>query len=273
MHSTGAAHLWNRSESALVSPEKQEAFQKYHPSPTSHRLLSPTNDAGEENGPKNERRPVPSGKASDPPIGVAILDKNTFFSTAAAAWLTRHDPRIQITAVLSHWDDLVIDQLDKTDIAIVDADAANELPLSAKMAVLRTAHIATICLGTATTPERLGAIERVGGRFLLRTEPTRMLLTTIDDLHRNPHSPPARSASSDERTAALLPPTLAPREQRVLALYASGHTVTEVAHIMNLSRHSIVAYIKTIRKKYADAGLPAGTKTALHHRATSARLL
>lgn len=206
-------------------------------------------------------------------IPIAIIDENAFFATAAASWLINHDPRIRITTIASHWESISVDQFARTKILILDADAADGPPLAAKAAILRSARITAIFLGTRGTREGLRAIEDAGGRFLLRTEPTPVLLDTIQDVHLDPHRSAPISQSGSARTHSGALPALAPREQQVLVLYASGRTVNEVAEMMSLSHHSVVSYIKVIRKKYSDAGLPAGTKTALHQRATSAGLL
>ena len=56
----------------------------------------------------------------------------------------------------------------------------------------------------------------------------------IHDGHRNPYRA-ATTRVSDAGANTVSPSTFALREQEVLALYVSGHTVAEVVQIMHLS--------------------------------------
>lgn len=60
---------------------------------------------------------------------------------------------------------------------------------------------------------------------------------------------------------------LSPRQREVLELYASGEPAARVASITGLSIETVNAYLSRIRRKYADAGRPAPTKTDLYKRA------
>lgn len=60
---------------------------------------------------------------------------------------------------------------------------------------------------------------------------------------------------------------LSPRQREVLELYASGEPAARVASITGLSIETVNAYLTRIRRKYADAGRPAPTKTDLYKRA------
>ncbi|MFN8126355.1 MAG: response regulator [Candidatus Nanopelagicales bacterium] len=62
-------------------------------------------------------------------------------------------------------------------------------------------------------------------------------------------------------------PTLSDQELRALQLYASGMKMASVARQMNVSIHTAKEYIARVRAKYAAAGRPAHTKTALYREA------
>jgi DNA-binding NarL/FixJ family response regulator len=53
----------------------------------------------------------------------------------------------------------------------------------------------------------------------------------------------------------------------VLELYASGEPAYRVASLTGLSTETVNVYLSRIRRKYADAGRPAPTKTDLYKRA------
>ena len=70
-----------------------------------------------------------------------------------------------------------------------------------------------------------------------------------------------------------LRPALSDQELRALQLYASGMKMTSVARQMNVSVHTAKEYIARVRVKYAAAGRPVNTKTALYREALRDHLL
>ena len=74
----------------------------------------------------------------------------------------------------------------------------------------------------------------------------------------------AAAIDGDPHLAAV---DLSPRQREVLELYASGEPAARVASITGLSIETVNAYLARIRRKYADAGRPAPTKTDLYKRA------
>src|SRR5690606_25680353 len=57
--------------------------------------------------------------------------------------------------------------------------------------------------------------------------------------------------------------SVGPREQRALALYASGRTIRDVAAALNTTEETAKSYVKRARSKYRRAGIELGTKVAL----------
>jgi DNA-binding NarL/FixJ family response regulator len=60
---------------------------------------------------------------------------------------------------------------------------------------------------------------------------------------------------------------LSPREQEVLALYASGLALKQVAFSLNITTNTAKEHIDRVRNKYATIGRPAVNKTELLLRA------
>lgn len=58
-------------------------------------------------------------------------------------------------------------------------------------------------------------------------------------------------------------PNLSSREQEALSLYLPGMKVTSVARRMGISPHTAREYLDRVRRKYADCGRDASTRTAL----------
>ncbi|RQN01661.1 DNA-binding response regulator [Aeromicrobium camelliae] len=72
----------------------------------------------------------------------------------------------------------------------------------------------------------------------------------------------------------LLPDAgLTPREQEILALYASGETAKSVARLTGLSTQVVANYVGRIRAKYAEVGRPAASRVDLYRRALEDHLI
>jgi DNA-binding NarL/FixJ family response regulator len=68
-------------------------------------------------------------------------------------------------------------------------------------------------------------------------------------------------------------PALSDQELRAVQLYSSGMKMSAVARQMNVSVHTAKEYIARVRVKYAAAGRPVNTKTALYREALRDHLL
>jgi DNA-binding NarL/FixJ family response regulator len=67
--------------------------------------------------------------------------------------------------------------------------------------------------------------------------------------------------------------SLSPRERQVLALYASGFALKQVAFELGVGYSTVKEHIDRVRSKYSNIGRPAGTKTELYLRAVEDGLI
>lgn len=70
-----------------------------------------------------------------------------------------------------------------------------------------------------------------------------------------------------EGDASYVAANLGPREREVLALYAGGFEVPEVAERLTITENSVKEYLKRIRVKYTNVNRPAASKLDLFRRA------
>ena len=70
-----------------------------------------------------------------------------------------------------------------------------------------------------------------------------------------------------EGDASYVAANLGPREREVLALYAGGFEVPEVAGRLTITENSVKEYLKRIRVKYTNVNRPAASKLDLFRRA------
>lgn len=84
---------------------------------------------------------------------------------------------------------------------------------------------------------------------------------------------PEAAAAIDADSAFKEQANLSPREREVLALYASGFALKQVAFELGVGYSTVKEHIDRVRSKYSNVGRPAGTKTELYLRAVEDGLI
>jgi DNA-binding NarL/FixJ family response regulator len=84
---------------------------------------------------------------------------------------------------------------------------------------------------------------------------------------------PEAAAAIDADSAFKEQANLSPRERQVLALYASGFALKQVAYELGVGYSTVKEHIDRVRSKYSNIGRPAGTKTELYLRAVEDGLI
>ena len=103
--------------------------------------------------------------------------------------------------------------------------------------------------------------------IIRKSEPLSALTSTLLDIvrgHPRMDLTWAATGSNDPRTVH---PNLSKHEQRILSLFADGHTAQRVADTAGIALSTVDDHIGRIRAKYAFAGRPAVTKVDLYKRA------
>ena len=84
---------------------------------------------------------------------------------------------------------------------------------------------------------------------------------------------PEAAAAIDADSLFKEQANLSPRERQVLALYASGFALKQVAFELGVGYSTVKEHIDRVRSKYSNIGRPAGTKTELYLRAVEDGLI
>lgn len=84
---------------------------------------------------------------------------------------------------------------------------------------------------------------------------------------------PEAAAAIDADSTFKEQANLSPRERQVLALYASGFALKQVAFELGVGYSTVKEHIDRVRTKYSNIGRPAGTKTELYLRAVEDGLI
>ena len=100
-----------------------------------------------------------------------------------------------------------------------------------------------------------------------KAESPQVLIDTIQATIRGELTPSVDWASALDTDSEFVTQQLNETERNILALYASGATADYVARRVGLATNTVNKYIAVIRRKFMDAGLPAGSRVDLLRRA------
>jgi DNA-binding NarL/FixJ family response regulator len=170
--------------------------------------------------------------------------------------------------------DDILPDLAQVDLVVLDIRLADGSTIAHNLGVLHQHGARVLAFTAADNPSDLRAASRAGVLGIVRKSDSRDAI--LDAVRRTSGG---EAIATTEWAAALdsdpdlASARLSPKEQEVLALYASGEKSITVAARAGLSASTVSEYIRRIRSKYAMAGRPAHTKIDLYKRAVEDRLL
>ena len=204
----------------------------------------------------------PSGR-----IRVAIVDDHRMLLGALTEWI-RSAQDIDMVAAVASWPELLSSHAFPVDVVLLDLDLKDNIPISLKIATLKTVAVKVVLMSTYSEPNVVREALAAGALgYLVKSEDASMIIEAL------------RAASvgeafvSAELDLALNAgevggsPKLSAQERRVMALYGGGEPVKAVAFQLSISEETAKSYLKRIREKYRVAGFDVGTKVALRKRA------
>lgn len=154
------------------------------------------------------------------------------------------------------------------DLAVVDLRLADDSAPEDNVRALHAAGIPVLIFTAADNPFLLRAAARAGVLGIVRkSADAATVVAAIRRAAEGQQVVTADWAAAIDGDPQLSAVGLSPRQQEVLALYASGEKAGRVARLTGLSEETVNDYLARIRHKYAAAGRPAPTKTDLYKRA------
>ncbi len=154
------------------------------------------------------------------------------------------------------------------DLVVLDIRLADGSEVDDNVARLAAAGLPVLCLTAAEDPQGVRAAAAAGSLGVVRKSDSVEVL--IDALRRAAHGEPVATvdwAAAIDGDPLLADARLSPKEQEVLALYASGEKSVSVAASAGLSEKTVAEYVRRIRAKYAAVGRPAASRVDLYKRA------
>lgn len=205
-------------------------------------------------------------------IRLAHVDDHETVRLGFASLIAAEDD-LSIVAAGRTVDD-ILPALAQVDLVVLDIRLSDGSTIAHNLGVLHGLGARVLAFTAADDPSDLRAASRAGVLGIVRKSDSREAI--LDAVRRTSGG---EAIATTEWAAALdsdpdlASARLSPKEQEVLALYASGEKSVTVASRAGLSASTVSEYIRRIRSKYAMAGRPAHTKIDLYKRAVEDRLL
>ncbi len=173
-----------------------------------------------------------------------------------------------MVAAVSTWPDLLTHPRFPVDVVLLDLDLKDNLPISLKIATLKTTGVKTVLMSTYSEPNVVREALASGALgYLVKSEDASMIVDAIRLAADGQSYISAELDLAINSTDVGGVPKLSAQERRVMALYGGGEPVKSVAYSLVISEETAKSYLKRIREKYRVAGFDVGTKVALRKRA------
>lgn len=177
------------------------------------------------------------------------------------------DPLLELVAVADTVAELLA-VTDDLDLAILDLRLGDGSTPRSNVEALAARGIPTLVYTGGEDPFLVRAAAKAGVLgIVLKSDPPEDTLAAIRRAAAGEGVPTQDWAAAIDGDPALREVGLTPRQLDVLALYANGEKAATVARMTGLAEQTVVDYLGRIRKRYAEAGRPAPTKTDLYKRA------
>lgn len=161
------------------------------------------------------------------------------------------------------------------DVVVLDLSLADGSTVEQNVRTLIAAGTHVLIFSIADKAALVAAALRAGAAGIVKksqsmTELMRSIQLVANGVYVNStEAAAAIDADSQFKEQA----SLSPRERQVLALYASGFALKQVAFELGVSSSTVKEHIDRVRSKYSSIGRSAGTKTELYMRAVEDGLI
>jgi len=197
-------------------------------------------------------------------VAVAIVDDHPVVLEGVRSWLAA-DPRLQVVATGDDVDAVL--SVGPADVILLDLRLHGRMAID-KVSELSTAGQRVVVYSEHHEPSTILAVLDAGAVAFLAKHEGRdhCVETVLAAAADRPYVPPSLAGAmvGDQRSSR---PSLSDKEREALLLWFQSMSKASVAKRMQISEHTVKQYVDRARIKYARAGRPAATKSALLARA------
>lgn len=196
-------------------------------------------------------------------IVLAAVEDNRLLIDGLRAWAETR-PDIVLTAVRATVDDLLkADSSSTYDVVLLNPQLrADPDPAANVQRLIEAGHRVLVIDGSAELSTVAGCLAAGAHGYLTRDHDGPALARTIGQIAAGgtAWSPGPTKAPGNHEPGR---PPLSEREHHVLMAYASGLTLDATARSLGISPETARTYLKRVKAKYHQAGLPVYTKLDL----------
>lgn len=197
---------------------------------------------------------------------IGVVEDHSSVVLGLEVMLARHQGLV-VSASAPTVPDLLA-QRRELDLVLLDLRLSDGSSPTTNVEQLRAADLEALVFTGAENPHLVRLAARAGVLGVLRkSAPEEVVVEAIAAAAQGHQVVTTEWAAAIDGDPDLPHAGLSPRQQEVLALYASGEKAERVARLTGLSPHTVNEYVGKIRAKYAAAGRPADTKIELFKRA------
>ncbi|MET1019502.1 MAG: response regulator transcription factor [Microterricola sp.] len=168
----------------------------------------------------------------------------------------------------------LLKQHPRPDLVVLDLRLADASTPDDNVAALNAAGAEVLIYTAGDDAHMIRRAARAGALAVLRkSQPLATLVDAVERVARGELVVSTDWAAAVDGDPELAGALLSPREEEVLALYASGLKTHSVASQTGIAVDTVEDYVRRIRAKYARAGRAAPTKIDLYKRAVEDGLL
>ncbi|MDF9875474.1 DNA-binding NarL/FixJ family response regulator [Cellulosimicrobium cellulans] len=197
---------------------------------------------------------------------LGIIDDHAAMRIGVAA-LFAQTPDIRVVAGASGARAL-LNATDDLDLVLLDLRLADGSTPNQNVRLLASVRIGALAYTSGDDPALVREAARAAVVGMIRkSEPAEVLVEAVRTALRGEVVASTDWAAALDGDSAIPEAGLTSRESQVLELYASGEKADRVAHILGISRETVLDHVRKIRAKYASVDRPAKTKVDLFRRA------
>ncbi len=210
------------------------------------------------------RRNAATRSTSDSPIRIAVVDDFRLLIDGLVARLNDGHFGLDVVIEANSWSELVSHPEFPAQVTVLDLNLNDSISIGVKIQALLSAGSEIVVISRHSDPATVSRVIRAGAlSFIPKTQGVEELARAIRSAARGERylSDQLGAAIADLSTTPA--PKLGRREQRAIALYASGLTMRELAREMSTTEETVKSYVKRARRKYRQIGVELGTRAQL----------
>src|SRR6266851_2220130 len=193
-------------------------------------------------------------------IDVALVEDNCMLIDSLCRWAGEFRD-IRLAAVTSTVDELLRTQREPLGVVLLNAALRAEPDPALNVRRLIDAGHRVVVIDGATEPTSIARAIAAGAHgYLTRDHGLAALAATMRAIATGATAGTLWLGTVAEPDGKPVRPTLSEREHAVLIAYASGRTLDSTARHLGISPETAKTYLKRVKAKYQQAGLPVYTK-------------